>query len=173
MSMLPDYSLTEARTTLQFAAARALIQEYAAFIGSAMNVDLSFQHIEAELNRLPDMYGPPSGCLLLAGDEQGWVGCAALRRFSDAACEMKRLYIKPEARGSNLGRRLAETLIVQARRLGYRSMLLDTLGGMTAARTLYRSLGFRETEPYYSNPTDGVSYMELALETAPFAAPQS
>jgi len=173
MSVVPDYSLSEARTTLQFEAARALIQEYAAYIGSLMNVDLSFQNIEDELNRLPEMYGPPSGCLLLAGDERGWVGCAALRRFSDTACEMKRLYIKPGARGGNLGRRLAEALMVQARRLDYRSMLLDTLAGMTAARALYRSLGFIETEPYYSNPVAGVTYMELALDTAQFVAPRS
>jgi len=171
--MLPPYSLVEARTTLQFDAARVLIQEYAAYIGALLGVDLSFQNIEAELNQLPDMYGPPSGCLLLAGGDELWVGCAALRRFSDGVCEMKRLYIKPEARGANLGRRLAETLVIKARLFGYRRMVLDTLEDMTAARTLYRSLGFRETQPYYANPMKGVSYMELVLGTAQFTAPQS
>jgi putative acetyltransferase len=171
--MLPPHSLVEARTTPQFEAARTLIQEYAAYIGTLMGVDLSFQNIDAELNRLPVMYGPPSGCLLLAGGDGLWVGCAALRRFSDGVCEMKRLYIKPGARGANLGRRLAETLIVKARLLGYRRMVLDTLEDMTAAQTLYRSLGFRETQPYYVNPMEGVCYMELALGTAQYAAPQS
>jgi putative acetyltransferase len=171
--MLPGFSLVEARTIPQFEAARSLIQEYAAYIGVLLGVDLSFQNIEAELNQLPAMYGPPSGYLLLAGSDEVWVGCAALRRFSDEVCEMKRLYIKPAARGANLGRRLAETLIVKARLLGYRRMVLDTLEDMTAAQTLYRSLGFRETQPYYVNPMEGVSYMELALGTAQHTAPQS
>ena len=171
--MLPPYSLVEARTTPQFEAARTLIQEYAGYIGALLGVDLTFQNIEAELNQLPHMYGPPSGCLLLAGSDELWVGCAALRRFSDGVCEMKRLYIKPDARGANLGRRLAETLVVKARLLGYRRMVLDTLEDMAAARTLYRSLGFRETQPYYSNPMEGVSYMELVLGTSQFAEPQS
>jgi putative acetyltransferase len=171
--MLRGVSLVEARTGAQFDAARALIQEYAADIGALLGVDLSFQNIEAELNQLPLMYGPPSGYLVLAGSGELWVGCAALRRFSDEVCEMKRLYIRPGARGANLGRRLAETLIVKARLLGYRSMVLDTLEDMTAARTLYRSLGFRETQPYYVNPMEGVSYMQLALGSAQHPAPQS
>jgi ribosomal protein S18 acetylase RimI-like enzyme len=100
------------------------------------------------------MFGPPSGCLLLAGSDELWVGCAALRRFSDGVCEMKRLYIKPDARGTNLGRQLAETLVAKGRLLGYRRMVLDTLENMAAARTLYRSLGFRETKPYYFNPME-------------------
>ena len=171
--MRPPYSLVEARTTPQFEAARVLIQEYATHIGVLLGVDLSFQNIEAELNQLPDMYGPPLGCLLLAGSEELWVGCAALRRFSDGVCEMKRLYIKPDSRGANLGRRLAETLVIKGRLLGYRRMVLDTLEAMTAARALYGSLGFRETKPYYVNPMAGVSYMELVLGTAQFMAPHS
>jgi putative acetyltransferase len=119
------------------------------------------------------LYGPRSVCLLLAGSEELWVGCAALRRFSDGVCEMKRLYIRPDARGANLGRRLAETLVDKARVLGYRRMVLDTLQAMTAARTLYASLGFREAKPYYVNPMEGVSYMELLLETAQFTVPHS
>jgi putative acetyltransferase len=173
MSTPPTYRLLEAMTTAQFEAARSLIEEYAAQIRASMGVDLSFQHFAAELMRLPDMYGPTSGCLLLASRDDEWVGCCALRRFSDDVCEMKRLYIKPEVRGANLGRQLAERLVAKARELGYRRMVLDTLEDMVAARTLYRSLGFRETEPYYFNPMAGVSYMELDLETSEFTVPRS
>jgi ribosomal protein S18 acetylase RimI-like enzyme len=159
----PAYQLAEARTAAQFDAARGLIEEYAAHIGALMGVDLGFQNFPAELRQLSNMYGPPSGCLLLAGRDTEWVGCCALRRFDEETCEMKRLYISPTARGANLGRRLAESVVIKARLLGYHRMVLDTLEDMTAAQTLYRSLGFRDTEPYYFNPMTGVSYLELLL----------
>jgi putative acetyltransferase len=171
--MSRTYRLVEADSTALFAAARALIEEYAAQISASMGVDLSFQHLAEELNQLPDMYGPPSGCLLLASCDDEWVGCCALRRFSDDVSEMKRLYVKPTVRGAHLGRQLAERLVAKARALGYRRMVLDTLGGMAAAQALYRSLGFRETEPYYFNPMAGVSYMELDLGAAEFTARRS
>jgi len=171
--MSGTYLLVEADSTALFAAARALIEEYAAQIGASMGVDLTFQNLAAELNQLPDMYGPPSGCLLLASRDDEWVGCCALRRFADDVCEMKRLYVKPTVRGARLGRQLADRLVARARALGYRRMVLDTLGGMVAAQTLYRSLGFRDTEPYYFNPVAGVSYMELDLGAAEFTAPRS
>ena len=172
LNMPPTYRLVAANTTAQFAAARTLIEEYAARIG-ASGVDLGFQNFAAELDQLPSMYGPPSGCLLLASRDDEWVGCCALRRFSDEVCEMKRLYVRPSARGAGLGGLLIERLLSTARALGYRRMVLDTLGDMVAARAMYRSLGFRETKPYYFNPIAGVSYMELDLEITQFTAPRS
>jgi ribosomal protein S18 acetylase RimI-like enzyme len=170
--MSPTYRIAEAATAAQFDAARSLIEEYAAQIGTSMGVDLGFQNFSAELNQLPAMYGPPSGCLLLASRDDEWMGCCALRRFTDEVGEMKRLYVRPTARGADLGRRLTERLVATARALGYRRMVLDTLQGMVAAQTLYRSVGFRETEPYYFNPMAGVSYMELDLGTTKFTVPR-
>jgi putative acetyltransferase len=157
------YQLVEARTAAQFDAARGLIEEYAALIGTQFGVDLCFQNLNAELSHLSDMYGPPSGCLLLAGLDGDWLGCCALRRFDAGVCEMKRLYIRAGARGGNLGRRLAQGLVDKARLLGYRRMVLDTLDGMSAAQALYRSMGFQEIGPYYSNPVAGVRFLELSL----------
>ena len=164
--MPPTYRLVEADTIALFEAARTLIQEYGAEISATMSADLCFQNFAAELRELPAMYGPPSGCLLLAGRDDEWVGCCGLRRFSDEVCEMKRLYVRPSARGAALGRRLIERLLTAARSRGYRRMVLDTLEDMIAAQALYRSFGFRPTKPYYFNPIRGASYMELDLGTA-------
>src|SRR5580692_11058751 len=108
--MPPAYQLVEADTAARFDAARALIKEYAVQIGGT-GVDLCFQNLADELDGLAFMYGPPSGCLLLASRDAEWVGCGAVRRLSDETGEMKRLYVKSSARGTQLGRLLAEQLI--------------------------------------------------------------
>jgi ribosomal protein S18 acetylase RimI-like enzyme len=129
---------------------RSLLREY----GESLQLDLSFQDFETELADPLRFYE----LVLLAED-----GCVALRRIDELTCEMKRLYVRPTTRGGGLGRRLAEAVIAEARRRGYSRMLLDTLPEMTAAQALYRSLGFRETEPYRHNPVRGAAFLELTL----------
>jgi putative acetyltransferase len=153
------YELREAADTADFTAARALFEEYAA----QLKVDLCFQGFAAELKGLREMYGPPSGCLMLVRREDTPVACGAVRALSREACEMKRLYVRPVARGATLGRLIAERLVGKARSLGYTRMLLDTLVEMVPAQRLYRSMGFREVAPYYPNPLPDVVYMELDL----------
>jgi len=140
--------------------ARALFREYEAWLG----LDLCFQNFEKELAELPGAYAPPAGRLLLAYENDQLAGCVALRRLSDGVCEMKRLFLRPQFHGGGRGRQLAEGIIDEARSAGYERMRLDTLAAqMGKAIALYRSLGFKEIEPYYDNPVPGALFMELGL----------
>lgn len=145
-------------------AARRLFEEYAA----SLSYNLCFQGFSKELEEIESIYGPPGGALLLARFDGQPQGCVGLRPREVGTCEMKRLYLRPDYRRGGNGRTMALAIIDEARRLGYERMRLDTLPTMQAAIPLYRSLGFREIEPYYENPIEGTLYMELDL-----AAPSS
>ena len=153
--------LTPAATAEDFRVARTLFREYVASLG----IDLSFQGIDAELDDLPGKYAAPAGLILIARDAGGDpLGCVALRPLADpASCEMKRLYVRPAARGLDLGRRLAQAIIDRARLIGYARISLDTLPTMAAAQALYASLGFRGTAAYYASPVAGTIYLALDL----------
>lgn len=141
---------------------RALFREYADWL----KVDLCFQNFEQELAALPGDYAPPDGCILLAVENQELLGCIALRKITNETCEMKRLYVRSEARGKGLGRKLCERLMSEARAKGYAKMRLDTLPQMTEAIALYRSFGAREIEPYRYNPVGGALFFEITLKTS-------
>ena len=152
--------ITQALTPEQVAAVRELFLEYA----QSLNFSLCFQSFDQELASLPGGYAPPSGRLLLAEVNGRSAGCVALHRLADGMCEMKRLYVRPEFRGHKIGRRLAETVIAEARVVGYQCMRLDTVAPlMREAVQLYRELGFYEIPAYRPNPMPETLYMELAL----------
>ena len=159
----PRIELRRPTTAADLASTVEIFREYAA----SLDVDLCFQDFDAELASLPGEYAPPRGHLLLAFVNGELAGCGALRPFADAedgnACEMKRLYVRPGFRGVGLGRILAKELFDEARRVGYSTMLLDTLDDMEAARELYASLGFVEIPPYYYNPIPGAHYLKAEL----------
>ncbi|MEW6673786.1 MAG: GNAT family N-acetyltransferase [Thermodesulfobacteriota bacterium] len=159
-------NIKRAQTPSEIEAIRRLFREYEAFL----DVDLCFQSFEEELAGLPGKYAPPDGILLLASDGQASAGCGALRKLEDGVCEMKRLFVKPEFRGIGLGAALAKRLIREAADLGYATMLLDTLDRLKAAMSIYESLGFVRTEPYYQNPLAGVVYWKLDLIKSATAA---
>jgi ribosomal protein S18 acetylase RimI-like enzyme len=142
---------------------RTLFREYAA----SLNVDLCFQGFEDELQKLPGRYEKPGGRLYLAKVEGEIAGCIALRGLEDGRCEMKRLYVRPRYRALGLGRALAERVIRDARAIGYREMVLDTLTQMAGAQALYEKLGFSDIPPYYPNPLPGARYMGLTLQVHP------
>ena len=135
--------------------------------------DISFQNVDDELAGLPGKYARPTGVVLIAREGDEAAGAVAYRMVEPGVCEMKRLYVRPAWRGSGLGRELANELIEDARGQGYRTMLLDTLASMSAARVLYRDLGFAPVASYYDNPLPGVMYMALELESTRMIEAQS
>ena len=152
----------QATTDEHIEAARTLFEEYAASLGFS----LCFQNFDQELKNLPGDYAPPDGRLLLAVENDDLAGCIALRKLGDQVCEMKRLFVRPAYRATGLGRTLVESLIDEARKLGYTQMRLDTIPGkMDKAIALYQSIGFVEIEPYCQNPVEGAKFMELTLAT--------
>lgn len=157
---MDDVQIVEAVTTADYAVGRAMFEEYA----RAIDVDLCFQDFAAELDRLSVMYAPPAGALLLARAGQDVAGCVGLRKLRDDICEMKRLYVAPAFRGRHVGRRMAEDIARRARELGYRTLVLDTLGTMEAAQRLYLSMGFKPATSYYVNPLPNVKYFSLDLQ---------
>ena len=117
------------------------------------------------MEAMPGKYAPPADELLLARDRGGTpMGCVGLRPLdAHGCCEMKRLYVVPEGRGSGLGRKLVDAVVKEAERIGYRELRLDTLPSMAGAIALYRKLGFEPIEPYYATPVIGTIFMQRPL----------
>ena len=139
---------------------RELIIEYT----KRLDRDLSFQNIEDELKDPAAKYTAPEGELLVAvGEADNVAGMVAYHRHNSERCEMKRLYVRPEARGMHLGDMLVGEIIEHAKAAGYKEMVLDTITPLKAAIGLYKKNGFTECEPYYDNPMDDVIYMMKRL----------
>jgi carbonic anhydrase len=144
--------------------ARNLFREYAATLG----VGVCLGDYDRELATLPGRYAPPEGRLVLAIEQSGEnteevIGCAALRKFEEGTCELKRLYVRPQFRGQGVARELVQDLIAQAKSIGYRRVVLDTLPSMREAHRLYEALGFHKIDAYQKDPIPGSLFFELPL----------
>ncbi len=152
-------TIVAARSDRDLATVRELFQEYA----GSLDFDLEFQDFQRELEDLPGEYAEPRGCLFLGSEKGAAVGCVALREFGDNVAELKRLYVRPQFRGSGLGRLLTQRIIDEAWARRYVRILLDTVPSMKSAIALYGSLGFKPIAPYRYNPIDGALFMALEL----------
>jgi GNAT superfamily N-acetyltransferase len=100
----------------------------------------------------PRELGPPGGRFLI-----GWLGeepvcCGGLKRLDDQTCEIKRMYVVPQARGRGVARALLGNLEDLARELGYTVARLDSGDRQPHAIALYTSVGYREIENFNGNP---------------------
>ena len=125
--------------------------------------NLDHQNNEGEFADLPGKYGGPNGRLIVADQAGQLEGCVALRPVSDDICEMKRLYVRPRARGHGVGFRLVERLIMAAGEAGFAEIRLDVLAEFERAHALYRRFGFVDAEPVTFNPVPGTVFLGLRL----------
>jgi len=150
---------------------RSLFQEYTDYLKQVLSGYLTLpwfidylKGFEKELTTLPGEYSPPTGCLLLAKYKGQPVGCVALKKLSSDICKGKRLYVRPKFRGLKIGKKLMESIIVEAQRIGYSRMQGDTVHSMQIAQVLHTSLGFKEINPNHNDPIKEAKFIELKLK---------
>ena len=121
---------------------RGLLREYLDWIAGELNLDISYQKPDEELQNLPGPYAPPGGAILLAWVDGQPAGCVAYKPYDPGSCTMKRMYVRPDYRGLGVGRALVEELLELAREAGYQNMRLGTMDVMLSAQRLYQAMGF-------------------------------
>jgi len=146
-------------TDAAYQAAALLFKEYAQWL----DIDLGFQNFSEELLQLKKMYGPPAGGIILAKNENDFVGSVAIRKIDTETAELKRMYVKPSSQKQGIGNRLVEEAILLAKKCGYKKIQLDTLNTMQPAIKLYKQYGFYEIPAYYYNPEKTAVYFEMIL----------
>jgi GNAT superfamily N-acetyltransferase len=147
-----DFLIVPARSATELISAAALFRAYAA----ALPVDLAPQGFSQELDSLPGVYGPPGGALLLAKRGDHVLGCIALKALAPGVAEIKRLFVRPQARKLGVGNALVAAIVEAARTLGYGEVKLDTLEEMQGAIALYKASGFAPIPPYGSHSYPGL-----------------
>lgn len=144
----------------QYEAASILFKEYA----SSLNIDLSFQLFDKELEELKKMYASPKGMILLCGMQGRYVACVAVRPNVTDIAELKRMYVRPAFQHQGIGQQLLDKAIDFCRKTGYEKVRLDTLNTMHPAMNLYLKNGFQQIEAYYHNPSPEAVYFEKEIE---------
>ena len=126
---------------------------------------LKIQKYDKELENPASKYGMPEGRLYLAYVGDKLAGCVGLKKLDDAGqqCELKRMYVRPQFRGNQMGEKLLDVILQDAKEIGYTAMLLDTLPFLKTAISIYKRMGFYEIESYNGSPMEGLVYLKMDL----------
>ena len=158
LELFPAYERKEELRPLYKEYAEMLVACYPEFAPS-----LTQQNYDEELDHLYDKYGFPTGCIYVLHVDGKVAGCIGLKPIDDTYCELKRLYVRPEFRGHDLGRLLVQQVIDDARDIGYQYLRLDTLPPLKTAVKLYREMGFTDIDCYYDCLVPGTIFLEYKL----------
>jgi len=156
---ISNVSYKISQSLAEFEQGKKLFQEYA----DSLSFDLDFQGFQQEIVSISEKYAPPKGALILCFLGKKPIACVGLREISDNIAELKRLYVKPEFRSLKIGRKLMDTALCEAKKMGYGFVRLDSIAEMQAAIALYKKLGFYEIEAYCRNPFETAIFMEKEL----------
>jgi putative acetyltransferase len=137
----------------------ALIREYATWL----NIDMSFQNFDQEMEQIDIEYSLPKGLLWTLQDGGKLVGCVGFKRLDEATAEVKRLYVQPAYRRQRWGYELMQMVLGTTRQLGYKRLVLDTVPQTIDAQSLYIHMGFKPIPPYYNSFTLATDFFELQL----------
>lgn len=168
-------TIVQVETEAQIRHTQALFEEYFDFLRTDVDKVDDLNQVpplagyREEIASLPGKFAPPEGRLLLACVDGEPAGCVAFYKLADGVCEVKRLWSRREFRGRKVGRLLVETLISEARKAGYHTMLLSTVNVLKEAQSLYSSVGFRQTEPFFDMPPEMLAnevFMRLELSSS-------
>lgn len=136
-----------------------LDDEPAASLVAAMRAEMAelYDGLDLDEESMPkagaEELGPPAGSFLVGFDSDvSPVCCGGIKRLSEDACEIKRMYVVPPARRGGVGRLLLKALEDEARRLGYRTARLDTGPRQPHAERMYRLAGYRPVGNFNGNP---------------------
>ena len=99
----------------------------------------------------PDEMVAPDGAFLVGYEDGRPIAIGGVRRLEDATCEIKRMYVVPDARSRGAGRALLAALEDAARELGYERVRLDSGPAQQHSRALFADAGYIEIAPYNDN----------------------
>jgi len=110
----------------------------------------------------PRSFDPPEGAFLVAELNGELVGCAGLRRHDPQTAELKRVYVRATHRRRGLARVLLDAIEEQARKLGYRQLILENGSRQPEAVALYEASGYQPMANfgYYQDSGMDSSYVK-------------
>src|ERR1043166_2413222 len=107
---------------------------------------------DADLADIETMYLKAGGVFEVIVDKSGrLLGTYGLFPLNDNACELRKMYFLPEIRGIGLGREILARAVDHARRLGFKTIVLETITVLQRAIRLYTRFGFVPTRLDHPN----------------------
>ena len=175
--MADGLHIRHATTAADVAAVRKLCWDYWDFLLNNSGTDRAITEAfyprptyQKLMDRLQIEHARPDGMLLLAELDGMPIGCGMSHKIDPETSEIKRVFVNPVARGKGVARALCQKLLDQARTDGFARVVLDTSAQLTAAQTLYLSMGFVARGPYQKIPDHVLPQMrfyEYDLAKAP------